>query len=126
MADARVLAGDDATLLAMADRVTAQLAEAVRGAVGGPKRISASVSAHSYIMYTISFRGGELAEVAVCGDHDTDLDLYVYDENGNLICSDTDYSDVCYVTFYPRWTGSFYVKIVNRGNVYNRFTLATN
>ena len=35
-------------------------------------------------LYKIAFRGGEVARAAVSGDGDTRLDLYVYDENGNL------------------------------------------
>lgn len=124
LADAREWAGDDPTLIAMADRVAEQLANPTRGA--GNQYLIGRVSAHSYIIYTIAFRGNELAEIVVNGDHDTDLDLYVYDENGNLIASDTDYTDICYVSFYPRWTGAFYVKVVNRGGVYNQFELATN
>ena len=68
----------------------------------------------------------EIAEILVSGDGDTDLDLYVYDENGNLITSDTDYTDDCYVRFCPKWTGPFRIKIVNRGGVYNNYIILTN
>ena len=68
----------------------------------------------------------ELAEVLVSGDGDTDLDLYVYDSNGNLIAKDIDYSDDCYVRWIPAWTGRFIIRIVNRGPVYNRFVILTN
>ena len=97
-----------------------------RGRVGGPATDYDRVEARSYVQYYITFRGGEFAEVAVVGDGDTDLDLYIYDENGNLIDSDIDYTDACYCSFVPSWTGSFRVKIVNRGSVYNRYTLITN
>ena len=60
------------------------------------------------------------------GDGDTDLDLYVYDSNGNLIVKDNDYTDDCYVRWYRKWTGRFIVKIVNRGPVYNRYVIVTN
>ena len=128
LADARALTEDE-HLLAIADKVAAKLAgdaDKTRGAYGGPKYMHDRVYAHSYKQYTQAFYGGEIAEVAVVGDGDTDLDLYIYDENGNLIVSDTDYTDRCYVRFQPRWTGNFYVKIVNRGNVYNNYTIATN
>ena len=69
---------------------------------------------------------GEVAEVIVYGDGDTDLDLYIYDENWNLITSDTDYTDICICRWNPIWTGNFYMKVVNRGNVYNEFVIATN
>lgn len=98
----------------------------IRGRVGGPVRHVDTVDARSTDTYKIQFRGGETAMVIVSGDGDTDLDLYIYDENNNYITSDTDGTDGCVVTFNPRWTGYFYVKIKNLGNVYNRYTLITN
>jgi hypothetical protein len=96
------------------------------GAVGGPRRHVDVVAAYSIDTYHIAFRAGELAFVVVSGDGDTDLDLYVYDANGNLIASDSDPSDDCVVGFTPRWTGSFTIRIVNRGPFANRYVLATN
>lgn len=127
LADARVSAAGDETLLAMIAKVEQkQQVSAARGGAGGPAYDNDRVEARSYVQYYITFRGGEFAEVAVVGDGDTDLDLYIYDENGNLIDSDIDYTDACYCSFVPSWTGSFRVKIVNRGSVYNRYTLITN
>jgi hypothetical protein len=128
IADARELT-EDTHLLALADNVTAKLnaqVEGTRGAMGGPKYALGSVSAHSYTFYDAKFWANEIAEIAVSGDGDTDLDLYVYDENGNCIVSDTDYTDDCYVRFCPRWTGRFRIKIVNRGGVYNKYAIVTN
>ena len=122
LADAKAKAGDDGVLLALIDDVNSN----VRGAVGGPKYNISSVSAGGTDVYNITFRAGELAIVTVIGDGDTDLDLYVYDNNGNLIARDADYTDDCIVTFTPRWTGNFRIKIVNRGRVYNRYVLRTN
>lgn len=122
LADAKSMAGDDGVLLALIDDVNSN----VRGAVGGPKYSRSSVNAGGSDIYNISFRAGELAIVTVIGDGDTDLDLYVYDNNGNLIDSDTDYSDDCVCTWTPRWTGNFRIKIVNRGRVYNSYVLRTN
>ena len=126
--DARELT-EDANLLALADNIFAKLnmqTESTRGAMGGPKYALGSVSAHSYTFYDAKFWANEIAEIAVSGDGDTDLDLYVYDENGNCIASDTDYTDDCYVRFAPRWTGLFRIKIVNRGGVYNKYAIVTN
>lgn len=122
LADAKTMAGDDGVLLALIDDVSSN----VRGAVGGPKYARSSVNAGGTDVYNVSFRGGELAIVTVIGDGDTDLDLYVYDNNGNLIDSDTDYSDNCVCTWTPRWTGNFRIKIVNRGRVYNSYLIRTN
>lgn len=123
--DARSYADGDAALLALADRV--RVPEGVsRGRVGGASKTQESVKANATDRYTIKFYGDEVAEIFVSGDGDTDLDLYVYDDNGNLIEKDDDYTDDCYCRWTPRWTGSFTVKIVNRGNVYNRYTMWTN
>lgn len=129
LADAREFAGEDAILIAMADKVEAKLKaeqEEVRGAVGGPKLANGVVYGNCYVTYDVQFYGGQLAEVALSGNGATDLDLYVYDENGNLIISDTDYTDNCYVRFSPRWTGWFRLKIVNRGAYANYYTIVTN
>lgn len=122
LADAKTMAGDDGVLLALIDDVNSN----VRGAVGGPRYASSSVNAGGSDIYNISFRAGELAMVIVVGDGDTDLDVYVYDNNGNLIAHDADYTDDCVVTWTPRWTGNFRIKIVNRGRVYNSYILRTN
>jgi hypothetical protein len=49
-----------------------------------------------------------------------------YDENSNLIGSDTDRTDDCVVRWNPRWTGPFQIKIKNLGRVYNRYVLISN
>lgn len=121
LADATTYADGDKNLLALI-----KAAGETRGRVGGPVRHADRVNARSTDTYTIRFRGGEPALVIVSGDGDTDLDLYVYDENGNFIASDTDSSDDCVVTFNPRWTGPFKIKIKNYGNVYNNYVLVTN
>jgi hypothetical protein len=56
---------------------------------------------------------GHLAEVVVIDDGDTDLDLYVYDPCGRLVGCD-DETDRCYVRFFPRMSGTYTIKVVNR------------
>ena len=73
--------------------------------------------------WTYTFRANSEARVTVEGDGDTDLDLYIYDENNNLITKDDDNIDYCICTWTPKWTGTFKIKIVNRGSVYNRYHL---
>ena len=131
LAKARELAGDDANLLAMIKKVEDRMAETTEGKrgtthPGSLPTVITRVDAHSYDIYTIECQAGQVAECAIVGDGDTDLDLYVYDENGNLITSDTDYTDRCYCRWTPRWTGNFRLKIINRGNVYNQYTIAVN
>ncbi len=123
--DAKEFADGDVTLLALANKVKTD-GNNTRGAVGGPKTGSSVVYGGSTDVYTIYFKSGIPAEVGVSGNGATDLDLYVYDENGNLIASDADYSDDCYVCWTPRWTGNFIIKVVNCGRYNNYYNIATN
>ncbi|MCS6969340.1 MAG: hypothetical protein RMJ44_12360 [Cytophagales bacterium] len=129
---------DEATLLAEAQRIagkdkilngliaSVEKTPKFRGAVGGPRIAYERVLAFDTDSYLIPFVGGRRAYVAVNGDGDTDLDLYVYDENGNLIDKDDDYLDRCVVEWYPKWTGVFIIKVKNRGSVYNNYSIMTN
>jgi hypothetical protein len=107
-------------------RAAAAAAPQARNASNGPNYHRDSVLAGHTDVYIIAFNGDEEAQIAVSGDGSTDLDLYVYDENGHLIASDDDNTDECRVSWTPAWTGKFTVKIVNRGNVYNDYLLLTN
>lgn len=113
-------------MLALANSVQISKSEDYRGLLGGPGRRVDRVAANSTDTYVLAFKYGVPAEIFVSGDGDTDLDLYVYDENGNAIVCDDDYSDDCYVCWTPAWTGNFVVKIVNRGPVYNQYVMLTN
>lgn len=73
--------------------------------------------------YTMTFYRGNRAEVWVSGDGDTDLDLYVYDPYGNRVAYDDDATDECYASWNVRYTGRYTIKVVNRGSVYNDFSI---
>ncbi len=126
LADATIMAGDDATLLALVNGVKKIATAGTRGRSAGPAEVSRTVSSNSSYTDYINFDGSALAEIGIIGDGDTDLDIYVYDENDNLIVKDDDNSGHCYVSWYPRYTGLFRVKVINRGDVYNNYTLLTN
>lgn len=125
-ADAKTFAEGDDVLLGLIAQIESDAQSAHRGAVNGPRIGNYVVSGNCYNDFECSFTKGYLAEVGVSGDGDTDLDLYVYDSNGNLIAKDTSYSDDCYVNWVPAWTGRFMIRIVNRGPVYNNYVVATN
>ena len=120
--DAKAMAHDDGVLLALIDDVNNH----VRGAVGTQQYASSTVDAGSSDVYRVNFTAGKLAVVTMVGDGDTDLDLYIYDPNGNLVDSDTGNSDNCVCAWTPRVSGKYKIKIVNRGIVYNSYILRTN
>ena len=126
VAKAKEFADGDETMTALIAQVQEENSGSHRGAVNGPSRTVEYVNGNSVDTYQISFVAGYLAEILVSGDGDTDLDLYVYDSNGHLIAQDADYSDDCYVSWVPAWTGRYVVKVVNRGPVYNKYVLLTN
>jgi hypothetical protein len=114
------------TILMTMVLMVSSVAPGFAGAEGGPQSNSFRLSARSYRTFTVRFVAGEVAEVALRGDGDTDLDLFVYDELGNLIAADEDNTDFCVVRWVPKWTGRFTIKVVNHGFVYNDFRIATN
>jgi hypothetical protein len=91
--------------------------------VEGPSSHVDKVEAYATDVYRVAFYGGELARVRVIGDGDTDLDLYVLDENGHVIASDTGDTDICELVWQPLWTGPFTIRVVNLGGVYNRYVI---
>jgi hypothetical protein len=129
LAEARPWAKGHQQLVALIDAQAAKAKPAAGGtlgAVSGAIYHIDSVSARSYDDYTIAFRAGEVARIAVIGDGDTDVDLIVYDENGHEIGRDDDGTSNCVVQFTPRWTGQFRVRVINNGYVYSRYLLVTN
>jgi hypothetical protein len=96
-------------------------------AITGTAAFCGSVSARSYDTYrgVFLFRAHQPRTVVVEGDHDTDLDCWLYDENGNIVDSDEDSTDICVLEVTPRWTGKFSLRVANRGRVYNNYCVGT-
>lgn len=129
--EASEMADGDENLNGVIEDTRTRLQRAARrggtmGAVGGPQRGVHRIDARSIRTFKQRFVGGELARVGINGDNDTDLDLYIYDQNGNRIGSSTSYGDYEVVTWTPRWTGEFTVRVVNLGYVWNRAVIWTN
>jgi hypothetical protein len=122
LAKAKELAAGDDAMLAMIDDIEA---EGGRGRIGGASRTLSRLPAGYNDTFRIPYYGGVLAELAVVGDGDADLDLLVTDENGNTICYDTSYSDQLYCSWSPRWDGNFFVTVKNMGRVRNSYYLLT-
>lgn len=123
IAKAKELAGDNEAILGL---IADFEAEGARGRIGGPSRTLSRLRAGYTDVWTIPFYGGLLAEVAVLGDGDSDLDVIITDENGNTICVDRSYSDKIYCAWTPRWNGYFYVTVMNVGRLRNSYYILTN
>ncbi len=81
------------------------------------------VPARGTVGYEVFLSGGETTHIAVVGDGDTDLDLYIYGTNGKLVAYDSDLGDECVSVVFPRWMGRFFFQVDNLGPVYNEFEL---
>ncbi|MCC5945328.1 MAG: hypothetical protein JJT94_10355 [Bernardetiaceae bacterium] len=124
LAKAKSMAEGNNELLAMIAKLESKPAK--KGALGGAVYTRRRVNAYSTYSFNVTFVGNRYAEIIISGDGDTDLDFYVYDSNGNLVGSDTDYTDDAYFYWTPRRTETYRFVVKNRGNVYNNFVIATN
>ena len=122
-ATAAQLAGDDEPLQAL---IAEAQEDRARGRIGGPSRTLSHLPGGQMDGFRIPFYGGILAEIAVIGDGDTNLDAVIEDENGNVICIDQSWSDKLYCSFTPIWDGPFHVSVANMGGYRNSYYLITN
>jgi hypothetical protein len=72
------------------------------------------------------FQGETPAVVYVRSPEAADLDLYVYDEYNNLICSDENAGSEAQCRWRPRWTGSFLVDVRNKNDQEVEYVLTAN
>lgn len=72
------------------------------------------------------FEGKKYAEIYVEGSDEANLDIFVHDEKGKLMCSDTDMSNINYCGWTPDFSGLFKITIVNRGNIASQYFLISN
>lgn len=110
--------------------VIAELRDAPRprGRVGGVLYGIFRVRAFGQNHHQIEFRGNEPGLVLIRGNDQTDIDCYVLDPSGQRVESDTRFADECRLSFFPRTTGTYKIKIVNLGLLprENRYELLTN
>ncbi len=124
LAAARDLAGDRQDLIGLIDDVAA---EGSRGSIYGAGYYDGYVDGYQNVYYDEAFYGGEQAIVTLQGHNPSDIDLWVYDEYGNLICSSTGYSSYETCSWTPAWTGNFTIRVENEGHARGTYyTLWTN
>lgn len=123
LAAAKEFAGGDESVLGLIEDAEA---EGARGRIGGASRTLSRLRAGRTDVFKVPFYGGSLAELAIIGDGDANLDLLVTDENGNTICLDRSYSDKLYCSWTPRWDGYFLIAVANQGRMRNSYYILTN
>ena len=126
IADAKKMAGRDKELMKYIQKVEKTIGRSKRGAIGGPFIKASLVLTLSTDKYYVRFAGGRKANVTLEGTDVSDLDLYVYDEKGNLIDYDDDGTSECFLSFTPRRDGYFLICVVNNGLIPNPYALWTN
>lgn len=117
--DAAKFAKDDKNLLGLIEECRNAKRSPVDGIIDRFFRIP-SRGTHDW---SVRLQAYQTTVIAISGDGTTDLDLYVYDQYGNLIVSDVSYGDQCYVALDVYITSNFLVRVVNRGYVYNDYEI---
>jgi hypothetical protein len=104
-------------VLASLSLATFATANPVGGSVSGVSRVaSKNVNVH-----LIAYKGGEQADFSITGDGDTTLNIIVKDRFGNEIARTRGPGDRCRATWTPTQTGTYFIYVVNEGNVYNEY-----
>jgi hypothetical protein len=122
LAAARALSGEDEILLTLLDRVEA---EAPDGRITAARAESALPSGQRDV-WSLTFFGGALAEIAVIGDGDGNLDLTVTDESGTPVCLALGPVDIAYCDWVPARNGAFTVTVTNPSRAENSYLLLRN
>lgn len=125
--DAKQLASRDKVMLSWATDIEKSLKTITRGASGGALYDADFVYAYGGTSwYNWYFDANRLAEIGIHSMDGADLDLYIYDENGNLIAYDERTTPGAYCSFHPRWTGVFKVIIKNNARYNATYEIFTN
>ncbi len=124
MASAAEVAEGDEVVLGLIEDAGLEMP---RGVASGPVYNIGSLGNGKGDTYPpIEFRGGEYAEVYVEAKAATNLNLAVYDDQGRLVCSDTDISHIAYCGWTPASPGTFTLKVENKGPAGADYALMTN
>jgi len=123
---------EEAVRLSGGSEVIAGLAEDIRtsrskGLEGQAVYTEGRLAAHSTHRYSnLNFIGGEFAEVYSEGLGKADIDLFVRDKRGALVCSQTDSSNINQCGWTPGATGPFEVTLENKSDFADTYALTTN
>lgn len=123
LAEARALSGEDELLATILDEAETANALTRRGAVLATPFTLAPGQTDTW---ALPFDGATLAEVAVLGDGDGNLDVTLADAGGAILCVERGPADRAHCAFTPAETGYFSLAITNNGPGVNSYLLLTN
>ncbi|TNF18187.1 MAG: hypothetical protein EP318_19345 [Rhodobacteraceae bacterium] len=123
---------DAAVAMAPEDEILAGLAEDIRaesarGVKSGQVYSITSIRHGGTDTYpALTYRAGEYADVYVEGSGEADLNLFVYDTQGRLVCSDTAISAIAHCGWTPSTEAGFVIVVRNKGRGSSGYSLITN
>jgi hypothetical protein len=85
------------------------------GPEGGSKLEAQEIRPYQTVSEQMKFRGGEMATVIASSQRGTDVDLYVFDEAGNLVAWDDSPLDACAVEWLPERPARYAFVVRNTG-----------
>lgn len=91
-----------------------------RGPKNGPSVFyGKKLEAYESATWTFNLNADEPVYIYVGGDGGTDLDVYAYDSDHNLVEKDTNFGDDCLIIFTPKTSDVFSIVVKNEGDFYN-------
>lgn len=97
----------------------------------GPRRWTRTLKKGSEVVYKVVFAAEkaqqrQYAEFAVIGDGGTDVDIEVYDAQGNIVAKDDKFTDLALVRWIPTMTQEYTIKVRNLGDQENNCHMGHN
>jgi hypothetical protein len=68
----------------------------------------------------VQFQAGKMVEITVTSDHDSDMDLFVYDPFNRLVAQDVSIGPNSFVSFIPTQAGMYRLEVRNVSTMPNR------
>lgn len=92
----------------------------------GPISTVKRLSSRESWSFVVDARGAQLLRVAAIGDGDTNIDLIVRNDQGDVLCADglDDHYPSC--TLSPAAPTRLRINVVNRGDVWTKVQVLTN
>jgi hypothetical protein len=97
-----------------------------RSPAGRSVRHRDRVDPYATDVYSVRYRGGETARATAVADGRHDIDLYVYNDSGNLITYDNDLTSIGICSWRPARTGDYYLGVKNTTEDWVTYLLYTN